>query len=250
VYLDGELLDKTPYISKTMKPGEYLIQIQPEETKLVPYSTKITLRSGILTVVTWKPGATPETSGGVIYEAEKLRSGKGTQLSFVTIPDGGIIQINGQNRGFAPHTFEDLLPGEHEYQVTLPSFETQQHSIHLQEGYRMYITLKLAKQASNDTTQLPLDDSSSVSTPKPAATSSAQVKQSAVVRVLPTGFKRNGKEGLRVRKEPNSLSPEIDFVMVGDTLPLLETNTQGWHKVQLEGGVGWVSGSFTEVVKL
>ena len=76
VFLDGQYIEKTPYIGKELQPGNYLLKIQPDDSNLTSYETTINLRSGLLSVVIWKPGNRPETSGGVIYEMEKLSSSK------------------------------------------------------------------------------------------------------------------------------------------------------------------------------
>jgi hypothetical protein len=60
LFLDGQYLEKTPYIGKDIKPGQYTLRIEPDDPTLLPYETTITLRSGLLSVVTWRPGTRPE----------------------------------------------------------------------------------------------------------------------------------------------------------------------------------------------
>lgn len=124
LFLDGQYLDKTPYINKTIKPGTYTLKIEPDNTNLVAHEAVITVRKGLLTVVTWKPGARAETSGGVVYEMEPIAGGK-TELSFTTIPDNAIIRIDEGEQKFSPLVVADLEPGHHQLEVSLPSYVTQ-----------------------------------------------------------------------------------------------------------------------------
>jgi len=146
LFLDGKYLDKVPYINNDIKPGEYTLEIRPDSSQLVSYTTKVSLKNGLLTVVVWKPGDRPETSGGVLYEMEKLGNPKQSQLSLVTIPDSAIIHVDGESKDFAPVLIDSISAGEHGYEVSLPSYETQKNTINVLEGYRMNVTVKLARQ--------------------------------------------------------------------------------------------------------
>ena len=74
VFLDEQYIEKAPFINREIKPGEYTLKIQPDDPSLVTHETKIVLRPGLLTVVTWKLAERPELSGGVIYEMEPIKS--------------------------------------------------------------------------------------------------------------------------------------------------------------------------------
>jgi hypothetical protein len=145
LFLDGQYLDKTPYINKKIKPGEYILRIEPDNPELETYQTPITLTKGVLTVVTWSPGPSLETSGGVIYELEPLNSNKETEVAFVSVPDGAIINFDQQETQFAPLVIKDLDAGHHEFKASLPSYQPQKHSINVLPGYRLNINIKLAK---------------------------------------------------------------------------------------------------------
>ncbi len=240
VFLDGVLLDTTPYINKEIKPGEYLLQIQPDDPEYVPYSTRISLYNGFLTVIAWKPGKTPETSGGVTYEAEPLPNGNNTKLTLISIPDTAIVQIDSAQRGFTPLSLEDLLPEHHDYQVALPSYETQKHTIDLIKGYHTRITVKLAKEEDLNSLETQSTLGSDQKSPSPS------LKK---LKILKTGLFRNAKEGVRVREMPDSSSTELDFALTGDVYNLVESSSEGWHKIQIEDQEGWISGKFSEVVE-
>src|SRR5690606_11315216 len=91
VYINGQYLNSTPLIEKELKPGEYTLRIEPNDSNLQRDETTIILRKGFLSVVTWKPAELPEMSGGVIYEMEQLKNSSAAEVSFVTIPDAAIV---------------------------------------------------------------------------------------------------------------------------------------------------------------
>jgi hypothetical protein len=148
VFLNGQHINTTPLNEKTVQPGEYTLKIIPENPQLAEYETTVTLREGLLTVVTWKPAERPELSGGVIYEMEPLDNRSRSEVSFVTIPDGAIISFQSRERTFSPIILTDVAAGHHEYELTLPSYETQKHTINVIPGYRMLIRAKLAKNST------------------------------------------------------------------------------------------------------
>ncbi len=278
VYLDGKLAGTTPYVDKELKPKDYTLEIRPDNTQLATYETKVSVKNNLLTYVAWKLGNRPETSGGVIYEMEKLTDNKSSELSINTIPDGSIVQVDGKAQGFSPVLVEHLSAGEHEYEVSLPSYQVQKNTINVVQGFRMNISLKLAKQenvpSATPAAEQAMGDVSEViatgsATPKPTATPSATPKlgttasSSAVVAdphpeipkpkilIKPTGYTdpASGKEALHVRNSasPDSTSPGLVFV--GEEYPYLKQFLDGWYKITYKGGVGWVSGQYVQLIQ-
>lgn len=269
VFLDGQFLDKTPYIGKELQPGTYTIRIEPDDSSLAPHETTVNLRKGLLSVITWKPGTRPETSGGVVYEMEPLTNNRRSELSIVSLPDGVIVQVDDEPKEFTPLLIEDIEPGQHEFEVSLPSYETQKHTINVIEGHRMNITVKLAKTdtavpTSTESTNQDLTDdqtaSESADTTETedgqaeSATASAEttddpedtiLTESETVTINSTNFFVGGQEVLRVRDAADSSGQELGFAEVGATYPYLGQTTNGWYQIEFEGEVGWVSGSFS-----
>lgn len=251
VYLDGKLMDSTPYINKELKPGEYTLEIRPKDTSLAHYQTKTSLKSGMLTVVNWQPGKRPETSGGVILETEPLRDKKATELLITTIPDGGIIYVDGVARGFAPVTVPALTVGEHQFEVRLPSYETQVHPINVLEGYRIIITVKLGKQdyqAPSTQTQTASSSATPLGTESSLASGSATLAPPKAV-ILRTGFVQNGREVLRVRDDAGTTATEIGFAPSGSEYTYLGETKNGWARIQFGNQPGWVSQQFVQIVE-
>ncbi len=268
LFLDGQYLDRTPYIAKDIKPGTYTLRIEPEDTTLVPYETSITLRKGLLSVVLWRPGTRPELSGGVMYEMEKLPNSKETELSLVTIPDRAIVRIDGENKGFSPTSARDITPGQHEFEVSLPSYETQKHTLNMVAGHHITVTVKLAKLANAALDKDPsMPDPNPTASPAATASSSATATTSGVVKgvstssgsraleiggprikIESTNFFYNGQESLRVRATPANNGTELGFAPVGSEYPYLNEKQNGWFKIKFNSQEGWVSGQFAKLL--
>ncbi|PIR61992.1 MAG: hypothetical protein COY81_03750 [Candidatus Pacebacteria bacterium CG_4_10_14_0_8_um_filter_43_12] len=160
VFLDGQYLNTTPLIEKEVQPGQYTLRIEPNNQSLLPYETNITLHKGLLTVVTWKPGTKEELSGGVMYEMEPLKNRLQTAVSVVSTPAGAIVSLEGKDKDFTPALYSDVQPGNRAFEITLPSYETQSHTINVQKGYRMLIQVKLAKLQPIERTPTPVASAS------------------------------------------------------------------------------------------
>ena len=144
VFLNDKYLDRTPLIERNLKPGTYTLRIEPEDSKLAKYETEISLNPNTLTVVTWSPAEDLETSGGVIYELKKI-NGEKAAVYFTSIPDKATIKFADKPVDFTPLKLDDLEPGEYQYEVSLPSYETQKHTVSLKGGWQTNVTIKLAK---------------------------------------------------------------------------------------------------------
>ncbi len=260
VFIDGQYLNKTPLIEKQLQPGQHIIRIEPDDSSYIPHETTVNLRPGVLTVITWKSAKRPELSGGVMYEMEKISSKTKSEVSFITIPDGAIITLEGREKEFSPVTISDISPGSLAYEVTLPSYETQSHTVEVAAGYRMIVNVKLAKLDPTldkpASIQLEADNTSSTSatatasaTKTTTATASATSKSATTteVLILPTNFFQDGKEVLRVRNNPGSLGAEIGFAETGKTYPYLNEETNGWYKITFENKTGWVTKEYAKL---
>lgn len=275
VYLNDTYVEKTPFIDRELSPGEYILKIQPDEPNLIPYEKSITLRPGLLTVVTWKLAERPEFSGGVIYEMEPIASKHKSEISFVTIPDGAIVSVGEQEKSFSPTLITDVVPGHTEFEVSLPSYESQKHTINAVEGYRMLVTVKLAKVNLNapvetvkmentEETEATVETvvaTTSAETKTEIATTSAETKEKpellegttkltqGQVKIKPTNFLIDGEEVLRVRDFPGSTGKELGFASVGKSYEYLGETKNNWFKIKFNGDTGWVSAQYAELVQ-
>lgn len=269
IFLDGQYIDKSPYINKTLQPGEYILRLEPDNQDLVAYETPINLRKGLLTVVTWKPGNSPETSGGVIYELEPSNNKKTAEVSFISIPDNTIIQFDNQEKQFSPLIMSDLEPGHHEFEANLPSYETQKHTINLVAGHRLNIHLKLAKNGLavdvlSEPTPTDIIDTkqtagSASASPSAAisrekflsntASPSGKTQTGDRVKILSTNFYINGEEVLRVRDAAGTSGKELGFAKVNNEYPYLSEEKNAWYKIEFNNQTGWVSQQYSKLIE-
>lgn len=279
IFIDDHFLGESPFLTKDLKPGEYTLKLEPKSSTLVAYETTLTLRKGLLSVITWKPGTDLTSSGGVIYELEKLPDRKQTELSVISIPDGAIVSIDGKEKEFAPFVKEDIEEGNHDFEVSLPSYETQKHTINVVKGHRLNVLVKLAKESNGmlaqntaptvETTTQPdeiarrttLPDTATTAgsvqgaTTPTTATASANAPQPVrrtgqtgqQVLIKPTGYFENDTEVLRVRAASTSAAAQIGTVNVGQQYPYLNEQTSAWIKIGFNNQAGWVSSQYAEI---
>lgn len=273
LYLDGEYLSETPFKQNDLKPGMYTLKIQPDDANLVPYELPIRLTGGLLTAVVWNPGTRPESSGGVVFELERLNNRQQTELAISSIPDGAIVRINEEDLDFAPVVRTDLTAGKQSISLTLPSYDEQNHTLNLVPGHRLSVLVKMARTAgtfnAGDISGDTADDGTSAPespTTSPTATASAirtaqntpatgntaarnGASGSAVltgkkVTILPTGFIQNGEEVVRVRESSSAASRELGFAKVGQSYTYLNESTADWIKIQFNSKPGWISKTY------
>jgi SH3 domain-containing protein/PEGA domain-containing protein len=244
LFLDGQYLDKTPYINRAVKPGEYTLKIQPDNQELISHETQISLRRGALTVITWKPGNKSENSGGIIYEMEEIKSSQG-ELSFITIPNNSIIRFDQGEQQFSPLILRNIEPGHHQFEISLPSYEKQQHTINVIKGYRINITAKLAKTDPPEERASPLNNNVLIENDVESTQSGSNSGQ--LVTIEPTGFYQNETEVLKVRQEASSSAAIIGHALVNQSYPYLGETLAGWLKIEFDNRAGWVSDQYTKL---
>ncbi|NCN87775.1 MAG: PEGA domain-containing protein [Candidatus Pacebacteria bacterium] len=283
IFIDDQFLGKSPFLTKDIRPGEYIVKLEPENTHLTAYETTLNLRKGMLSVITWKPGPSLAESGGVIYELEKLPDKNDREVSVLSIPDGGIISIDGKSKQFAPYNEEEIEEGSHDFEISLPSYETQNHTINIVKGHRLNILVKLAKDNVVHTGEIaPLAEevaptestqssqiqrkttinatnsgevegvSISATSPQPAAQPLRAPPKSVSlgggkVLIKKTNYFENGVEVLKVRDASTSAGKVIGIVESGKQYPYLGEKTQNWIKLSINNKEGWASTLYAEV---
>jgi hypothetical protein len=261
VFLDNEYLDKSPLIENSLQPGIYRLRIEPDDPELASYETNITLRPGVLSAIVWRSGIRPEFSGGVLFEMEPIASKKKAEMSVISIPDSAIISLDDGERSQAPLLYTDLEPGNYNFRAFLPSYEAQDHTITIVPGYRLIIYVKLARsddeaeagrtRPSPSPSAAPETeaDSDLAANTTDTATNSANLAEKPYVKIGKTNFLQDGKEVLRVRRDPAATGAVLGYAEVGKSFPYLNLTENGWHKIRFENADGWVSGEFSEVIR-
>lgn len=147
VFLNDVYLGKAPLLEEKLKSGEHILKIDPDQDNLSSLNLPIYLEKGTLTIIVFNPGENPRTSSSTIFELRK-RNDRKSSVSFETYPENAFISFDGQEVSFSPLTVETVNPGEHRFVVNLPSYEAQDHSFLVLEGYETKITINLAKNIS------------------------------------------------------------------------------------------------------
>lgn len=279
LFLNDQYLDKTPFISKTIQPGTYTLKIEPDDKSLAPLETTITLSQGTLTVMTWNPGKTPETSGGVTYELQPHTIKDRAEIEFHTVPDTALITFDNRDQTFSPLIISDVEPGNHEFEVKLPSYQTQKHTMNAVAGKRLVITIKLAKEiigkvdsTSRDHAQPASGSAIATQSAKPgSSTTSAELTPASLtekislnqsssatdsvtigsrVKVKPTGLFQDQKEVVRVRSTANTAGQVIGYLEVGREYRYLKTHQNGFYQIQFGNKqAGWISDTYAEIIE-
>ncbi len=146
VFLNENYLGRAPLVEEKLQSGEYILKITPDEKNLSVLNLPIYLEKGTLTIVVYNPGKNPKNSSSTVFELRK-RNDQQSAVSFETYPENAFISFDNQAVTFSPLTIENVSPGDHHFSVNLPSYEAQEHSFLVLEGYETKITINLAKNA-------------------------------------------------------------------------------------------------------
>ena len=266
VYLADKELGKTPLKNQSITPGKYTIRLMPEDKTLAPYETTVSLESAASTVISRSFGETLLDSSGYSLSLVPDKANEAT-LSIVSDPDTGSLTIDGVPSGFTPLSKRSVSPGNHEVVVGTPGFAEQKISVIAVTGFNLVVSVKLKSEPISLTPSSPspsttVNDASSSaqanvlpsSTPTPNPKSSPSSMPSTTP-AKPYVTVSNSADvvsagGLNVRKEPNSSASSLGKADVGEHLKYLgETTSAGWHKIEFEGSVGYVSAKYTTLTK-
>jgi hypothetical protein len=243
VFLDNQYLEKAPLANRNIRSGDYILKIVPDDQNLAEFSTPITLTTGTLTVVSYKPGLNSKESSATIYEIEKVADLKDFgQVSFESYPEHALLSFDQQATQYTPIIIENLAPQEYKYRVTLPSYEAQEHTLQVLAGYTIKASIKLAKLSEN-----PLDQKqiNTIIEKDSTASDSAQIANEQdeswgvtdpkaitgdKVRIKKTGFFVDNQEVLRVRAAANLTASELGFAKSDFYYPVAEIVKEGEGK--------------------
>jgi len=259
IFLDGEHLGQTPYYNEKLKAGEYVLKIVPESSgqALNPWEGRVTLSPGILTVVNRELGLTQDDSSGEILSFEQLADKNAISISVVTTPDGAVVNLDGEPRGFAPLSLDNISEGDHLLVVSSPGYKEKSIKAKTVKGHKLIASVQLAREQTETETNEEEEEEESTPSATPKATPKASPKVSPSPKSSPT---TSGEEPerpyvqidspdagwVRVREEPNTSSEELTKADHGEKFPLLDSQ-EGWYKIEYEPNKeGWISGQYAE----
>lgn len=235
IFLNGEYQGLTPFKKEELKPGEYLLKLVPRQGDYSSWEKQIKLTSGTATAVSYRFAENEEEVSSQILNLEPIADKKKASLGVSSIPDGAIIKINGETKGFSPLSLEDILEGEHTLLLSAPSFEEKQIKVRLVAGHKLLLNVQLAKEEEEE-------EASPSAEIAGEATRSAEIARPYVeIKETPTGW-------LRVRSEPTTAKDnEVTKVDPGEQFKLLDESENGWYQIEYEPGKkGWISGQYAE----
>ncbi len=217
VYLDSELVGKTPFEEVNIKKKEVIVKLVAEDKV---WQGKVLLNPGTWTMVQRKLSSGSATGSGEVLTLEK-----GSGVSIISNPAAAAVEIDGTLAGQTP-LMTTLPEGEHTFVVKKDNFLSGSIKVSVPEGYHLTVNIDLSLTEANLT---------STSLPLPAAVSKVKVLPT------PTGF-------LRLRDKPALSGQEIGRVAPGDELLLLEEQIN-WYKVRLSGGEeGYASSAYLQII--
>lgn len=236
VYIDGVRVGQTPY-EAVRKAGEIVVKLVPDVQgqTLASYESKISLVSGVQTVITRDFGVTENESGGAVISFERIGAGE-VELASVSWPDNAEVSIDGQIRGFTPYKTSSLASGDHTLLITADGYLPRELSVKTHQGYKLTAQVRLAKTELGPT---PTPFASSP-TPSPSPTPAPKVQ----IKILdtPTGF-------LRVRSGPSASEVEVGRVTPGQVYTVIEkSEDNAWYKIEYKkGSFGYISAKYAQV---
>lgn len=236
VYLDDKYIGRTP-ISKTepadmLQAGNYNIKLEPLDTAYQPYQEKISIATGIMTVVD-RTFRMDSLSEGSVISLSPLNDKNSSELEVIAIPVGSSVTLDSEPIGTTPLLHKDPTESDHIIRVKKNGYNEKSIRIRTPKGFKLTVIayLSIGEDSNpaddNDISPSPL---SITTTPTPAP--------SVLILDTPTGF-------LRVRQTPDINSSQITTVAPGSTYPLLSEQT-GWFQIKLENEqTGWVSSEYS-----
>jgi len=262
VTLDGVSIGSTPLCKckedDTLKEGEYLVGITPEDRNFDSYTIKVKVVREVLTAVdrTFLPGSLASASVLTLEKSETEEP----QLLVSSLPDGAIVTIDGNPEGVTPYHAKRITASEHEIEIQKKGYNKKTLRVRTVAQYKLLanVILGTASQSTETliqptpstvvaptTTVAPLTPSPSAKiTITPSPTLSQKVTpivtlkgQVVTIKETPTGF-------LRVRSGPGTSFEEVGRTNPGDVFKYL-TEQNGWYQVELADKTkGWVSGTY------
>jgi hypothetical protein len=235
VYLDSKLLGTTPFcaceLAQMLTVGDYTIKLVPIDGNFRPFTEKITINKGTLTVVDRTFADNGESDGSIIGLAP-LNNKKDIEVLVVSLPSKANVFLDNNPVGVTPLLLKQVSESDHDLQVHRDGYKDKSIKVKTALGFKLnaLIFLGISHDLSNELIASP---------------SSVLVPTITVSKVLilntPTGF-------LRVRESNSISSSEIAQVKPGEEYELV-TEQEGWFEIKLsspasEGRTGWISSSY------
>ena len=248
VYLDGKSMGQTPVYQEDVKPGSYTVKVVSSDTNLVPWEGKVTLNSGLLTVVDRQIASDANKANGYSLYFEKLSGNTSTEVSVISFPDTVSVTVAGAPVGFTPFKSSAIAAGPNTFTFTSPGYQDKTIKALVKAGYRLVINIQLGVLTVAPTpSPTPVASVSATPTLKPGAKVEItplpkQASSSAAMATPYIEIVSVAQGWLKVRETASTTGTELAKVNTGDKFPYKQTDTPGWYNIEyLKGSWGFVS---------
>ncbi len=231
VYINDSYVGQTPLCKceaqEMQKTGEYTIKLVPNDRNLSEFQEKITISTGVLTVVDRKFGKDSLSEGSVI-SLTPLDDKKRAELLVVSIPSKSKTYLDSNQIGETPFLYKNPTDSDHTLRVMKEGYSEKTVRIHTPLGYKLTVAIYLS---TGDSPSLDISPTASASaTPTPSVSK-------IVILETPTGY-------LRVRTSASIAASEIARVNPAETFDLV-SEQEGWFQIKLKDGrVGFISSQY------
>jgi SH3 domain-containing protein/PEGA domain-containing protein len=256
VFLNDKHVGSTPYYDEKLKPGEYFIKIMPESGIGLPWEAQIKLSGGIMTVISRELGETPDQSSGYALTLEPELSKDKTSLQVVTVPDGSVVSVDGEPRGFSPVAVDVITPGDHVLLVSSPGYIERSINAQITDGHKLTVSVSLRKSSipvetkdekKEEESEEEIDEEEVLD----AEEDETQKKVGAELESPYVIIQDTSTGWLNVREKASTASDNIiTKVNPGEKYKYLDSNKIGWYQIELEDGQeGWISSKYAKLVE-
>lgn len=239
VILNGKLIGDIPVRKieqqNTVAAGNYELRIEPLDTTLTAYTTRIQINGGVLTAVdkTFLPGSL----GSAYTLTLEKSSGRKPRIEITSIPDGAMVTIDSVSMGITPFKSDALSPSEHEVEIKKEGFTKKTIRVKTVENHTLVISTNLGTGEIGNIPQQASPTSAQLST-TPSVTPQA-TSTNVIILDTPNGF-------LRVRSGAGTDFGEIARVKPGENYKLI-SEQQGWYEIQVDDATsGWISSRYAK----
>ncbi len=240
VYLDGKNIGETPLckcddFKEMITVGTHTVKLIPLSGNYRSFEEKITITSGVLTVIDRIFGEGAFSSGSII-SLTKIRDKNDAQVSIISFPDKTFVNLDNSNTpsGMTPLLLKGITESDHELKIAKEGYAEKNLRIRALKGHRLEAVVFLAVSENTSSSAIPTITPSI--TPSISPTTIKQV----IILQTPTGF-------LRVREDASLSSLQISQVNPGEKYELISEET-GWYQIKLSGGIlGWISSQYAQV---
>lgn len=233
VFIEGKLVGKTPYQVNDLKAGEIAVKLIPEAVTdpLVSWEGKVKLNAGVLTLIEQEFASSLAGLSGQVLTLEQTKTKSVAGLTIISDPDGTLVNLDGETKGFAPFALEEVAVGDHQISLSKEGYQEKIIKARAIAGYKLIVSAKLAQE------QVPTLASPSASPSLESGKTEGKVR----IKETPTGW-------LRVRQGPSVADPEVARVNPKEEYPVIGEKT-GWYKISLEDAKeGWISSQYAEKI--